>query len=730
MGRGGTSEVRRVWDSLLGRSAAIKFPLFPTSSGLLERFHAEARVTATLAHPGVPPVYDLGELPDGRPYFLMAEVSGQSLDQAGPRLPLRRKVDVFARLCEPVAFAHQRGILHGDLKPANVMIGAFGEVQLVDWGSASVNEGTPAYLAPERARGAPASVATDVYSLGALLLELLTGIPPFAGLEEAEILDALRAGELPPCEGELPGELREWVEAATHPDPQERPASVRELIGRVNAWLDQEDRRERALGLVGEALRRLDEEQAALVEADALEAEAEAILFGIPAWAEVATKEGGWALQSRAATLRREAGLAQAKGVQLLRESLSLDPTCREAHRRLSEHYVAALKDAETRREPEEAERLAVLVRAHGGRRFSRWLEGGGFVSLHTEPTGAQVEVRVLEPVGRRLREWSLGIFGSTPLCEVPLAMGSYVLILRHPECEEQRYPVQIRRMEHWDGVPPGERLPRPIRLPRRGELPPDCVVVPAGWTTIGRDRQALFVHPGARIWVDSFVMDRRPLSNRQMLAMLDRLEGEGRGEEIHLPRAKAGAAHYARGNSGWERVPDGDGDLWGLDWPVFSVDWWDAVAVAGWRAGWEGRPWRLPSEWEREKAARGVDGRFFPWGDSFDPGFCWMRESHRGRPLPRDVEEEGLDLSPYGASGLAGNIRDWCWEKAGQEAEIVEGGRLVLPPLDSESRDPRMIRGGSWLSPPAAVRSASRQNARPTERSEAIGMRHVFSWG
>ncbi|HNH50763.1 MAG TPA: serine/threonine-protein kinase, partial [Myxococcota bacterium] len=165
LGRGGTAEVRRVWDPLLGRSAAIKFPLVPCPSDVIARFCAEAQVTAALQHPGVPPVYDLGELPDGRPYILMAEIKGQSLDQVGPRLPLRRKVDVFARLCEPVAFAHQRGIFHGDLKPTNVMMGAFGEVLVVDWGSASVQAGTPAYLAPERARGAPASVATDIYSL-------------------------------------------------------------------------------------------------------------------------------------------------------------------------------------------------------------------------------------------------------------------------------------------------------------------------------------------------------------------------------------------------------------------------------------------------------------------------------------------------------------------------------------------------------------------------------------
>lgn len=92
-------------------------------------------------------------------------------------------------------------------------------------------------------------------------------------------------------------------------------------------------------------------------------------------------------------------------------------------------------------------------------------------------------------------------------------------------------------------------------------------------------------------------------------------------------------------------------------------------------------------------------------------------------------VERVGADVSVYGVEGLAGNIRDWCGEKAGEEGLLREGSRLV-PEWSKEGMEPRVIRGGSWLSPPAAVRSASRQNARPNERSEAIGMRHVYSWG
>src|SRR5262249_9144964 len=154
IGRGGMGAVFRAHDPNLNRSLAVKV-LLEKHRGLLEwegRFLEEAQITGQLQHPGVPPVYEVGSLEDGRPFFAMKLVKGQTLD-ALLRPSQDRAADrphlltVFGQVCQALAYAHSRGVLHRDLKPANIMVGAFGEVQVMDWGLAKVlNSGRPAPL--------------------------------------------------------------------------------------------------------------------------------------------------------------------------------------------------------------------------------------------------------------------------------------------------------------------------------------------------------------------------------------------------------------------------------------------------------------------------------------------------------------------------------------------------------------------------------------------------------
>jgi serine/threonine-protein kinase len=222
VGRGGMGEVFRARDPALARSLAIKV-LRPELGGHAEaerRFEQEARINGLLQHPSIVPVHNLGRLPDGRLYFTMKLVRGRTLadlledsEPAGAgRLP--QLLGIFEKVCQALAYAHSLRVIHRDLKPLNVMVGAFGEVQVMDWGLAKVLErpapagdsllgslrgavrpdstvedqptgvvGTPAYMAPEQARGVSEAIdeRTDVFGLGAILCELLTGEPPYAG---------------------------------------------------------------------------------------------------------------------------------------------------------------------------------------------------------------------------------------------------------------------------------------------------------------------------------------------------------------------------------------------------------------------------------------------------------------------------------------------------------------------------------------------------------------------
>jgi tRNA A-37 threonylcarbamoyl transferase component Bud32 len=253
--RGGMGTVLAAFDRRLNRSVAIK-TLDGAAPLLAARFEREIRVTASLQHPGIVPIYDAGVLPEGRPFYAMRHVPGASLEQAIRDSRDARQhglvVSVLAA-AGAVAYAHERGITHRDLKPANILVGPFGETVVIDWGLAGIEEdaadelgrssdpattcqgsvfGTPRYMAPEQARGEPATYRSDVYALGAILYHTLSGMPPVAGDDVTGVLERVARAEVRPLRDvapALPADLVAIVERAMAPDPAARYASAGEL---------------------------------------------------------------------------------------------------------------------------------------------------------------------------------------------------------------------------------------------------------------------------------------------------------------------------------------------------------------------------------------------------------------------------------------------------------------------------------------------------------------------
>ncbi len=305
--RGGMGAVYRAADTILDREVAVKVlqEKYGPDSGPARRFADEARITGRLQHPAIPPVHDLGTLPDGRPFLAMKLIQGQTLAamlvaRPDPASDRGRFVAVFEQICQAMAYAHAHGVIHRDLKPANVMVGSFGEVQVMDWGLAKVLGtepvsptpararevepasadpdsttdhrpaagstedrtqagqvlGTPAYMPPEQARGEVDRVdrRSDVFALGGILCAVLTGSAPFA------TRDAHRkaaAGELSDAFGRLDGcgadaELVELCRRCLAAEPMARPAGageVAKLVAEYRAGVEQRLRtaeRERA----------------------------------------------------------------------------------------------------------------------------------------------------------------------------------------------------------------------------------------------------------------------------------------------------------------------------------------------------------------------------------------------------------------------------------------------------------------------------------------------------
>jgi serine/threonine protein kinase len=226
IGRGGMGTVYLARDEELGREVAIKIPHALPEHSSIRRLQTEARALAQLEHPGIVPIHDLGRLLDGRLFYVMKRVRGRTLrDHLAAVHDLGDRLRVFERICEPVAFANARGFVHRDLKPDNVMVGAFGEVMVMDWGVVKVGAstdaggsmpvavddpdrtsdgaviGTHGFMAPEQARGAVGEIdhRADVYGLGAILFLLLTDempapeIDPLQRLKRSGLPNALKA---------------------------------------------------------------------------------------------------------------------------------------------------------------------------------------------------------------------------------------------------------------------------------------------------------------------------------------------------------------------------------------------------------------------------------------------------------------------------------------------------------------------------------------------------------
>ncbi len=252
---GAVGQVWRSTDLVLGRPVAVKLlrPEYAQHPEILTRFRAEARHAGSLSHPGIAQVYDFGHA-DGRgsPYLVMELVDGPSLARVlagGPLGPVSA-TDVIAQAAAGLAAAHASGLVHRDIKPGNLLLGPDGQVKITDFGIAHAADsapltqtgalvGTPAYLAPERAAGGPATPASDLYSLGIVGYHCLAGAVPFSG-PPLEILAAHRDRPLPPLPPGVPPGLAALVAELTDKDPAARPAgaaTVAERAGRLRDTL-------------------------------------------------------------------------------------------------------------------------------------------------------------------------------------------------------------------------------------------------------------------------------------------------------------------------------------------------------------------------------------------------------------------------------------------------------------------------------------------------------------
>ncbi len=747
IGRGGVGEVYLVHDRDLKRPVAMKVLRRDSETDRRQRLHfiAEAQATSQLEHPGIPPIHDLGVTPGGEIYFTMKLVSGSTLRRVLHDLALGRPerqreytlhklVTVLERICETMQFAHERHVLHRDLKPENIMLGDYGEVQVMDWGLAQLEggegsgrgmltvrqeagldtpagsmTGTVAYMSPEQMRGDVLDRRSDVYALGCVLYEMLTLRPAFDA-RDRDLLSKKQRGDCPAVaaygdRAPVPVPLVAICEQAMALDRETRQRSAAELGGQLRRWLDgraERDRHHEEAELLAKKGRvaaadylRLRQERDDAGRA----AESEANRF--KPWQRVAEKRRLLDARATAANARTRVALAFGEATDLLNAALTQEPGNAAARRALADLWRTRLDEADRLRDATGSAYAREMVRRFDDGSLAAYVDGGAELRLVSDPAGADVTLyRYTERDGVLVAGEERPL-GTTPLAPVTLPMGSYLCLLRKAGFRETRVPVQIARNRSWTGS---------VRLRTAEEIGAGFVYVPGGPFVYGEGSDTGVVE------LADFAIAKYPVTRREYAQFLAALEpGEA---DARMPRNESDGLFFKRTRKGrfqpinrisgrareWSLATYGEDFVGRL--PVHCVSWDDARAYCAWKSAETSREWRLPTEQEREKAARGVDGRTFPWGDLEDASLAKCRDSREVNPQPEPVGAFETAESVYGMGDAAGGVWDWTDSWFDEERVL------------------RALRGGAWFNPPRVLRTTYRYWNQPTVRDTDVGFR------
>ncbi|HHO53053.1 MAG TPA: hypothetical protein ENK18_19790 [Deltaproteobacteria bacterium] len=709
LARGSTGWVFRANDPLLDRVVAVKISRPDQGAEAREALLAEARATASLAHPAVLPVHRVaaaGKLlcvifalgPETTLAHRLADWR-RAPESVGP---VSERLSILHQVAQAIAAAHRQGLIHGDLKPANVALDDDAHPYVLDWSGLLQRggrfSGTPEFAAPEQLQGEAPTEASDVFALAAVAWELLS-LRPLRPARARETVAAYLARHadprtLQPVALEPLGvdpTLVACLQAAIDPDPSARPGADQlvETIASARTGRAEATRRAEAAAAELQIARR---QLVAFHERERRLEEAKRVIMvqrsTIPPHAPPRAREALWRTEARVHGLIEAQAGAWTEALEHAVTAANLCPDDDDAHALIAELWWERLRMAEARGYVGERRLAEARVRRHDRGRYTDLMDTEASVSVSGSGT---VEVIQVEREGHHLVERPLSTH-PLPAERLPLAPGSWVLRVCAPNRAPLRIPIALDRLEHL------QIDPTPLEV-----VPAGWCLVPAGPFRMGGDEHAQQPIERCTPWLGPLLMQRTPVTSADYLAFLDAQPPDLACELapattlIHGPVVPL----WTRGASGW-RLPSG----WHPDWPITGIGLVAVEAYAAWLSRQLGRRVRLPTEEEWEKGARGADGRIFPWGDAFDPAWCHMASSLTCAPRPLPVGSFEADRSPHGLADVAGGVREWT-------SSVLTVDRYV-------------VRGGGWASEASACRLASRSGVPADARLPDLGFRLV----
>ena len=690
LGSGGMGEVYLAYDRDLEREIAIK--VLRDGSGdsgdRLRRFEQEAKAASALHHPNIAHVYEIGSQ-DNLRFIAMELVQGETLRDRlarGP-MPIADVLDIGTQIAAAISAAHKSSVIHRDIKPENVIIMSEGYAKVLDFGLAKLREirgddaatllktrpgvamGTISYMAPEQLVGGDVTPAADVFSLGVVLYEMLTGHRPFEGATSTEIVSAILTKTpraLHEVRSDVPPKLEAVIRKALAKDVDERYRDATEMY---------------------EQLRLMSREGVVVVPVGRTRQRATAVVIAVAVVAIGAISAGVWKW-NQTKRQREAAGMIQTAERMV-------------SERRLADAYDIAVAAAAIL--PND-DRLRDIISRTSDR-----------LKIDSDPPGATVFLQRFKGPDQQVR------MGLTPLTIPRLALADYLLRLEKPGYANgvrtiSTTPVYVR------GEPTARTESVRLKLVEASRVPPGMVPVEGG-----AYRLAGFDRPSERVvQLHDFFIDRFEVSNRDFEQFV-RDGGYRRRELWKQPFVDHGNKlsfeqamsrfHDTTGLPGPRSWSGGAPPAVRENHPVGDITWYEAAAFAE----WQGK--KLPTIYQWEKAARYASTSIFtvfPWGYVGEGVDANERANFRGEgTMP--VDSLPFGASPYGALNMAGNVSEWCRNAispghaarggAWKDAVYAFGQTAAFPPFYSAPsvgfrcvRDSGGDEGDFDLNPSAAV--------------------------